>query len=579
MDSNTLKSFQVMQHMPNGSQAVAIVIAGCLTVWTGAVSAQVDAGSLQQQIDREQQFRLPRLLPPTQPKRPQAQPPSAGPRITVSQFRITGNTIIATAELERVAAPYLGRPLSFADLEEVAARVAERYREAGWTVRVFLPEQDIVNGVVTIQVIEAVMGSVRIEGTVPRPSSLQSLRDIIEASQPAGRLMSAAGIDRGLLIANDISGVYVSGNLVEGEKEAETDLLLKALEKPFLESNISHENTGSYATGSRRTAAMFSVNNFAAPGGLLNTQLAHTAGSKYGRAAATFPIGLQGFRLGMNASRLDYDVISLPKELQANGNSTTTGLDLSYPLIRSRASNLYLNLAADQKDFTNFALGNLSSKYSSRVFSLTALGNRETELMGQSGVTVASIGLSSGAINLTGSPNEETLAKDANPAGKFTKVRFNLSQEQTLTQDISVFAAVSGQWASKNLDSSEKFTLGGSSGIRAYGSGEAAGATGQMANVELRWRVIPAVTIAGFYDVGSVQINVRNDYRGAPELNRYYLRGGGLSANWIAAEGLSFRASWARRTGLNPNANVETGKDQDGSLVINRVWLSASLSF
>ena len=100
-----------------------------------------------------------------------------------------------------------------------------------------------------------------------------------------------------------------------------------------------------------------------------------------------------------------------------------------------------------------------------------------------------------------------------------------------------------------------------------------------MINVELRWRVIPSVTITGFYDVGSVQINVRNDYRGAPELNRYHLRGGGLSANWIDAEGVSFRASWARRTGVNPTADVETGKDQDGSLVINRVWLSLSLSF
>ena len=31
--------------------------------------------------------------------------------------------------------------------------------------------------------------------------------------------------------------------------------------------------------------------------------------------------------------------------------------------------------------------------------------------------------------------------------------------------------------------------------------------------------------------------------------------------------------------GQNPNANIETGKDQDGSLVLNRLWLSANASF
>jgi hypothetical protein len=62
-------------------------------------------------------------------------------------------------------------------------------------------------------------------------------------------------------------------------------------------------------------------------------------------------------------------------------------------------------------------------------------------------------------------------------------------------------------------------------------------------------------------------------------LNRYSLRGGGVSASWTVAKGLSIRATVARRTGQNPNANIETGKDQDGSLVLNRLWLSANASF
>ena len=40
-------------------------------------------------------------------------------------------------------------------------------------------------------------------------------------------------------------------------------------------------------------------------------------------------------------------------------------------------------------------------------------------------------------------------------------------------------------------------------------------------------------------------------------------------------KGPDFRATWARRIGDNPNP-AATGNDQDGSLVSNRFWLTAS---
>ena len=115
--------------------------------------------------------------------------------------------------------------------------------------------------------------------------------------------------------------------------------------------------------------------------------------------------------------------------------------------------------------------------------------------------------------------------------------------------------------------------------MRAYGSGEASGARANMANFELRWRLQPALTLLGFYDTGKVQVNVRNDYRGAPELNRYGLKGHGVGVNWLAFDVFNVRAVWARRKGENPNPNDVTGKDQDGSLVRNRIWLTISAAF
>jgi hemolysin activation/secretion protein len=236
-------------------------------------------------------------------------------------------------------------------------------------------------------------------------------------------------------------------------------------------------------------------------------------------------------------------------------------------------------LSVDDKAFTNYAAGMLASDYGTRAVSLSFLGNRLDDWGFAGGASTWSLTYGSGFLNLAGSPNEDSLAKDANPAGDYRKLRYSAGREQFLNPNWSLYGSFSGQWANKNLDSSEKLVLGGNTGIRAYGSSEAGGANGQILNMEARWRYSPALALSAFYDVGCIQINVNNDYSGAPAVNDYCLKGGGLSAAWTSEKGASFKVVWARRTGVNPNANIETGQDQDGSLVLDRFWLTAAMVF
>ena len=566
-------------HLPI-RRAGRLWLAGALTLTGLSAQAQIDAGSLQQQIDRDPVMRLPRLLAPAPAPAPRVQRAPGGPRVTLSRFVIRGHSLLPEAELQAALTNYLGRPLSFSELEDAAAEVGQRFRDQGWTVRVFLPEQDIVQGSAVIEVVEATLGEIRSDGEVAKPSSLPALRSIIEASQPPSSFLNSKQIDRALLIANDISGVNVAGNLMEGDAQAQTDLILKTLAKPFAEVNLSGDNTGSYGTGSDRLTAMVNFNNFLNPGGGLITQLAQTDGSSYGRLGLSQPVGYEGWRWSASASRLDYKVVNLPVEVRGSGNSDTYGAELTYPLVRARNRNLYVNVAADEKQFNNYdPLGLLASNYSSRVYSLSLQGNRETDWVGLSGALTGNLTAYSGFLDLRGSRNEDTQAKDANPAGNFSKLRWSLSQEQSLSSSVSLYGSFSGQWASKNLDSSEKFTLGGASGVRAYGSGEAAGSQGQLLNLEMRWRWSPALSFTAFHDIGWIRTNISNSYPGAPELNEYSLSGSGLALNWLVVDTLSIRATWARREGQNPKPNDVTGRDQDGTLVKDRIWVTVSASF
>ena len=539
----------------------------------------VDAGSLQQQIERYQPLRLPRIVSPEASVGRPITAPEGVPVVLVSRFVFKGNTLLSESQLNQIVSGQIGVPLSFNALEALVAQVAQAYRVQGWVVRAFLPEQDINDGLVEIQIVEGKLGLIVIEGDLSSSLSESDLKRIIYAQQAEGGVLNSFSLDRGLLIADDISGANVSAKMMEGEQDAQTNLLLQVSKRPWLNSNVGLDNSGSSSTGSNRASAMVNFNNVGLSGGVLSTQLAKTEGTRYARLGFTVPLGVQGLKLGVNLSQMDYQVLNVSSDLEALGTSKTKGVDLTYPLRRSRGHNVYATLAVDDKAFTNYAAGMLASDYGTRALSFGLLGNRLDDWGFAGGANSWSLTYGSGFLDLAGSPNEDSLAKDANPGGGYRKLRYSVGREQFLNSNWSLYGSFSGQWANRNLDSSEKIVLGGNNGIRAYGPSEAGGANGQILNMEARWRYSQALALSAFYDFGCIQINVSNDYSGAPAVNDYCLKGGGLAAAWTSDAGASFKVIWARRAGVNPNANIETGQDQDGSLVLNRFWLSASMVF
>ena len=539
------------------------------------------AGSLQQQIERDQQGAQPR---------PQAQPsgkaapeaPPVGQTVTVRSFKFKGNTLLPSEELSAALAGLVGRPLDFGRLQSSAALVSDYYRSKGWVVQAYLPEQDIGKGEVTIAIVEAVFGQARITGQPAKRLDSQTVLDIFARQQQSGKFLSMNALERALLLADDLPGVAVSGTLTAGQQNGQTDLLVQLADEPWLSGNISLDNTGAVSTGSLRSQAAISLSSPSGRGDAANLSLMSAQGTRYGRLGYSLPLGSDGWRIGLNASRLDYELISEAyKSLNASGNSSTTGLELSYPLLRSRALNVSATLSADKKKYFNVSGGATSSAYRNVPVSL-GVNASSFDALGGGGANALSAVFTEGKLNLSGSPTEASDASTTRTAGTYTKLRYALSRQQQLSADVSLYGALSGQWAGKNLDSSEKFYLGGSSGVRAYPSSEGGGSTGQMLNVELRWQLPQGMNLVGFYDHGRVTQNVDNDFTGAPLVNRFALKGAGLAMGWRHGSGVSLQATYARRIGRNPNAittDVNRGADQDGTLHRDRFWLTASVAF
>lgn len=553
---------------------------GPLIIGISTAHAQTvpDGGALRQQIEQQLPKALPAESKPLTALPPEYKP-APGLTVTVKQFRFAGNTLLTAGQLAPVVESFLNRPLDFAGLQQAAAAVGEAYRAAGWLVRVYLPRQEIQDGIVTLQVVEGIFGKLRIED--PRPSRLSSERAAatIASAQPAGQPLNAAALDRAMLLLDDLPGIAVSGNLAPGSGQAETDLILKLADEPLLNGEAGLDNTGARATGAERLTVNAFLNSPLKIGDQLVANLIHSQGSDYGRLAYFLPVGHDGLRVGINASRMDYDVVAPEfKAANINGDSISYGIDAQYPLIRSRTHNLYLSAAYDAKDFDNRANGATTTNYGLRNVTIGLIGNL-FDKWGGGGANMASLNLTAGDLDLDGSPNKAADAATTRSRGSFTKLRYALSRQQALTPYVSLYALLTGQFASKNLDSAEKFYLGGSASVRAYPTNEGGGSEGTLLNLELRWRALPNLVVAGFYDWGSVTANKNNNYAGAPALNRYELDGIGVSAAWTGPLGLTLKGVYAHRLGDNPNRNITTGKDQDGSLDKDRLWLTASLPF
>ena len=157
---------------------------------------------------------------------------------------------------------------------------------------------------------------------------------------------------------------------------------------------------------------------------------------------------------------------------------------------------------------------------------------------------------------------------------------------QKLPGALSLWASLSGQMAQKNLDSSEKFILGGPNGVRAYSGSEGSGDDGWLGTLEVRYDMpggtaLGQAQLFGFYDTGAITLH--KDAGNVPittasAQNRYGLAAWGLGISLSKTSSHALRIVWARKVGDNPGRST-AGLDADGRADAARLWLQATLWF
>lgn len=570
-------------------------------LWAQTVPvAPTHAGTLLEQQRRLSPSMEPQAVPPgVLPAAPVAAraAPAAGTHTTVLRFQVDGSSLVDAAAVHAVLAPWLHRPVGLADLREATAAVEALYRQRGWLARVSLPGQDITDGTVRFIVTESRLGRVVVQPGDPAPAARLRTRvqNLLAAHLPAGQPLNLAALERALLLANDMPGVRVNGSLQASDTPGSTDVVVLLGASVPYRGEASLDNGGHRATGSERASAQVSLLSPLGLGESISLAGSTSRGSQYLSLGASAPLpgalGDQGWRMAGTASVLRYqvqDARNTTTGLPPEGSSSSLGASVQYPLVRTAVGQWLLSTGYAQTTLRNRddnqAPGILETTGRARSRALQ-LGLSGYQFDQGGGASSASVVWSAGRLRLDGSPASAITADSQTLAtqGRFSKLRWSASRLQTLQPGLSLLGSATGQWASRNLDPSEKMYLGGMHGVRAYPNAEGGGSTGIQASVELRQDLGAQWQASSFYDWGQVQQYKHNRYASNSAIpllahNRARLQGTGLALTWRGPQGLHIQGTWAHRIGNNPLA-TPSGADTDGSLHKNRFWLHASMAF
>lgn len=266
-------------------------------------------------------------------------------------IRFTGNHIFSSQELLKLFTPYLHKKITVAKLMELVQSVSLKYQQAGYFLsKALLPQQQIKNGVVTVQIVEGFISKVEIQGVTGRTEAfLSKYSAAIESIKP----IKLDKLERYLLLINDLTGFQVKSIIAPDPKTPLGSKLTLVTQLTRINATVTRDNYQTRYLGPLEHSAYGSLNSTIIPGGSLYMRaLGSVPASKlqYYEMRHTQPIGTDGLIWGIDGyyTRTNPQFILTP--LDVFGYSGDGNTFFSYPILRSRERTLRFQGQFDYMD-------------------------------------------------------------------------------------------------------------------------------------------------------------------------------------------------------------------------------------
>lgn len=566
--------------------ALALVLA--LSAYTTVAGAAPDAGSFNLQLRQQQQTNIvvpqdPHLvLPDAAENNAISQPPPAVDATTVIIRQVVFSGLqgsnVSEQQAQHSVSQYLNKPLTFPQLRQMIDEISLLCHTHDMPLaQAILPPQTIADGTLQIQVVAGHYDSAAINNHSLLRDVMAS--NILKVWTPQGKLVQRSDLQHAALLLSDIPGVNSQMTLSPGLSAGTSAVNLYLTPARRYAGYLSLDNQGDPSTGRSRIIAGGYVNQLLGTGDQLQINLLD-AWQKNSMFNGLLDYGTlfngYGSRAGLNYSHLHYHYTLTGTSF--SGYSNNWNLYFNQPWRRRPDARVDIRFEAGQQLLSDFyPVNTLPNGH--RTVSSAALMVQGSVAVRANSLTAFSLRGTTGNVLHSGS-----VSSFSGGNGSFARVNYFVSHLQQIHSPFSFFISVKGQMPDHNMDSSQKFLLGGSDAVRAYDIGNGVADSGTIVSAELRSRwglpelagSQPELNLATFYDQGwgRQYKNNRNRQTGLPLLqtdNTFSLAGAGLWLSLAVPGSYSVTLSWAHRTGAPDPVSGWHGRD--------RLWLSAIKAF
>jgi hemolysin activation/secretion protein len=430
------------------------------------------------------------LPPPSAPR--EAIPP--GPPVRIDDVRIEGVTVYDPATLRPYYADLIGQTVPRERLLAVVEALQTRYRAEGYILTTVHAAAEQRGGRQTfvIRAIEGYISNVTLAGDIGEAGALarRILQHLVEI-----RPINNADLERYLLLVNDIPGLAAAGVLNRaGPEPGAVELVVEVRRTPF-SAQLQYDNRGSQEVGPHEALLVGQANAFTSYGAQLQAMFFNTFNREevFGQVDATAFLNSEGLKLRSYFGRGNTQPGGALTGAGFNADLQIGGVNLSYPVIRSRRLNLSVDGSIDTYDSAveTFAAGGKASETHLRMLRFGGVFSGQDDAFASlpAGNT-AVLKVSHGVTAFGASSNASVLPARAGNVIDFSKVTGEFTRVQSLVPvgDIQPALKLSfgGQFSNDILPPSEEYLLGGTRFGRGFFAGQVSGDRAIGTSVELQ---------------------------------------------------------------------------------------------
>jgi hemolysin activation/secretion protein len=485
----------------------------------------------------------------------------------VWEIAVTGNTRLDAREIEKTVYPFLGPKRTVADIEKARQALEVRFRDAGYgTVVVNIPEQDVEQGQVTLNVIEG--GIDRLLVTGARYYSPERIKALTPSLAP-GSVPALPELQRELIALNAVTpDRRITPVLRPGRSPGTLEAELKVEDRLPLHGSLELNNRQVRDTEPLRLTATLTYAN------LWQKEHSLTVGYQtapedrenievlFGTYTARIPDS-QWLASGYYVNS-DTNVVSLGT-LGVVGTGQIAGLRAIRTLPSLAGGLQRATFGIDYKDFDeSVALtGNqptietpINYGVLSAGWALLFLGEGRTTDINVQGTV---------GPRFLGNQADEFNAKRTGSKPNFAYLNFGISHQQPLPRDFGLRATLTAQLAGSSLINLEQFNFGGYTTVRGYFESQAFVDDGYNAQLELltpNWgQGLPGVDsgrLLVFVDAGGGRLQDALQEQD----DRYFLWSAGLGLRATVLTRMTAALEWAYPLRDSLDDSVQSGDDR-----------------